>query len=138
MDSGNKPNLSKLLKHAEASFGICCRGASGEIDLFSKSSCGDTLIHVAAMRGNFRELTYLIDVGLSLNDRGDFLETPLFQAAAMGQVAMVGFLLKHGADPTIPDHRGVLPEQALLRKLSKFDDLYLNQLMKWFLSNPPS
>ena len=115
----DKINLTELLDQAEECFQINCCNDSEEVDLFSESYCGDTLLHVAVIRENPNEVNYLIDKGLDINSRGDFLETPLFLAALMDKIEMVELLLKRGADPEIPNHLGDLPKHALLKAHKK-------------------
>lgn len=124
-------DISELLDYAEDGYRIHCRGKNGSIDLFARSECMDTLLHVAASRMNFQEVKFLIEKGLDINARGDYCETPLFAAAASGQIAMVAFLLKEGADESIPDHRGNLAQQALFKKLSKSSEAYIAELVQW-------
>ena len=114
-----KSDLADLLRQAEEGYWIPCRDECGGVDIFARSSCGDTLLHVAVGRQNIDEIRYLVEQGLDINAKGDYLETPLYSACASGRVAVVGLLLKLGADPTIPDRRGDLPKDALFRRLAK-------------------
>jgi ankyrin repeat protein len=108
-------NLTELLDHAEECFQIQCHNDSEEVNLLSKSYCGDTLLHVAVIRENSDEVNYLINEGLDINSRGDFLETPLFLAASLEKIKMIKLLLKLGADSSIPNNLGALPKEALLK-----------------------
>ncbi len=105
-----KLNIQKLLDHAEEGYQIPWRKKDGGIDLFAKSFCGDTLLHVAVGRGNLKEVKYLLEQGLDINARGDLCETPLFLAASSGNDSIVNLLLRSGADSSIPDHLGTLPK----------------------------
>lgn len=108
-------NLSDLIDQAEEGFQIQCRDKTGKVNLFAKSSCGDTFLHVAVGRGNESEISFLVKKGLDIDAQGDYLETPLFSAAAQGQVEMVRVLLKLGANPKICDNRGDLPQDVFYR-----------------------
>jgi len=105
-----KPNLTDLIDQAEEGYQIQCRDESGKLNLSAKSYCDDTLLHVAVGRENESEVRYLVEQGLDIDAQGDYLETPLFSAAASGQVEMVRLLLKPGANSKLCDHRGDLPK----------------------------
>ena len=102
-------DLTELLEQAEECFQIQCFKDSEDIDFFAKSYCGETLLHVAAIREKANEIKLLIKKGLDINARGDFLETPLFLVASLKKNETVSLLLKLRADSTIPNHLGELP-----------------------------
>ena len=133
-----KLDIEDLTRQAEEGYSIPCRSGRKKVDVFARSSCGDTFLHVAVARQNIKEITYLIELGLDINMRGDYLATPLYQACASGDVAIAGLLLKYGADPSIPDHRGDLPRDALFRKIEALPLPYLESLLIWSIGNPIS
>jgi ankyrin repeat protein len=102
--------ITELLDQAEQGYFIPCRKKNRAIDLFAKSFCGDTLLHVAVGRSNADEIKYLLKKGLDINARGDFRETPLFCAARSKADAIVDLLLSEGADPSIRSYWGDLPD----------------------------
>jgi len=114
-----KINLSDLLDQAEEGYQIQCRDESGKLNLFAKSSCGDTLLHVAVGRKNECEVRYLVEQGLDIDAQGDFCETALFSAADSGQVEMVRLLLKLGANSKLRNNLGELPKDALFEAIEK-------------------
>jgi ankyrin repeat protein len=126
-----KINLTDLLKQAEEGYLIPCYNKFGEINLFARATTGDSLLHVAVGRRNIGELRYLLDKKLDINLKGDYFATPLYQAAANGDVGMVGLLLILGADPSIPDHRGDLPKDVLFRKIGQLPESFLEDLLIW-------
>lgn len=71
------------------------------------------LIHQAAESGTTEVLQYLLEnnynkTGMDINLSDLWGETPLHLAASK-QPALVGLLLKHGADPTVTQRDGVTP-----------------------------
>ena len=128
-------DLTDLLEHGEDGYGIPCHKDNGSVNIMAKSSTGDTLLHVAVARHNIQETQYLLDNGLDINAQGDYLETPLYHAAALADIAMTAILLKKGADPNIPDHRGDLPKDILFRKLKDLPLACLESLSAWQREN---
>lgn len=66
----------------------------------------DTLLHIAARRGDVESMEVLIECGALVNIAGDLGNTPLHQAAMRGQLEAVRFLLRQGADLTITNEFG--------------------------------
>ncbi len=108
----NNFDLSHLLRQAEEGYSIDCRHGK-IVDLNARSSCGDTLLHVAVSRRSFDEVKFLVDSGLDINAQGDFFETPLHLASILNDPEMVKLLLDLGADPSIPDHLGRSVEKGI-------------------------
>lgn len=124
-------NLEGIIEQAEEGYMIECRRKDGTFDLHARASNGDSLLHVAVGLRNFDAIRHLLDAGLDLNAKGDYHETPLYSAAASGDVGLIGFLLQLGADPNIPDHRGTLPSEALYYKLKLLSEPRQKQLSAW-------
>lgn len=133
--SDTSVDLEELLDQAEEGYLIPCRGEDGTFNLHARASNGDTLLHVAVGRRSFDEIRYLVQAGLDLNAQGDYHETPLYSAAASGDVGLVGLLLQLGADPNIPDHRGSLPVEVLFSKLKRLSESSLLRLSEWIVEN---
>lgn len=110
-----KMDIDRLLDHAEESWLIECRDVSGNADLFATNTVGDTLLHVVvgveglSLQERMVTIRFLVDQGLDVNARGDYMTTPLFLAAQLGNLDLVRLLLELGADSQIPDHRGEYP-----------------------------
>lgn len=66
----------------------------------------DTLLHLAAFRGNEADVRDLVSLGAAVNARGDFGMTPLHHAAVAGHIAVAEALLALGADRALPDEFG--------------------------------
>jgi len=67
---------------------------------------GDTCLHSAAHRGDFRAVELLVKAGLDVNRQGDIGNTPLHYASAP---EIVEFLLANGARTDINNALGTPP-----------------------------
>ena len=130
--------LRKLLRQADEGYMIPIRRDDGSIDLMARACNGDTLLHVAVGQRDFHAIEYLLKAGLDINAKGDYHATPLYEAAASGDIGLVGFLLQLGADPSIPDHRGTLPHDILFRSIGRLPVDLLLKLSAWMRSNTPT
>ncbi len=90
---------------------------------------GDTPLHVAAFRGATDMVSALIDVGATLDAKGDLSVTPLYQAVMEGHVATARRLLEAGADPdavnelmTTPRKRAAQSDDPAMRRLFETED----------------
>jgi ankyrin repeat protein len=70
---------------------------------------GDSLMHIAAIRGDERTISLLLDAGGDPNSIGDMGETPLHYAYDHDHKGIVELLLDHGANPSIRNEFGNLP-----------------------------
>ena len=70
---------------------------------------GDTVIHVAAMRGDERTISLLLEAGADPNSVGDMGSTPLHYAYTRKHDGVVKLLLDHGASTTTRDEFGKMP-----------------------------
>jgi Ankyrin repeats (3 copies) len=127
--------LRKLVRQAEEGYMIPIWRDDGTIDLMARGSNGDTLLHVAVGQRDFHAIEYLLKAGLDINAKGDYHATPLYEAAARGDIGLCGLLLQLGADPNIPDHRGTLPHDILFWKIKQLPAEFLLKLSTWFLTN---
>ncbi|HRX37225.1 MAG TPA: ankyrin repeat domain-containing protein [Aestuariivirga sp.] len=66
-------------------------------DVGDRGADGETPLHVASIRGNFDEVTALLDGGADVNSQDDVGYRPLYYAAAYGYGAIAKLLLNHGA-----------------------------------------
>ena len=78
----------------------------------SRNGDGDTLLHLAALRGDEADVRDLIALGSVVNARGDFGMTALHHAAIGGHTAVVECLLTLGADRSAPDDFGQSPAKV--------------------------
>ena len=67
---------------------------------------GDTPLHVAAIRGDSRIITLLLDAGAEIDARGEYGHTPLHEAVGQGHIEAVRLLLSRGADAGIRNDWG--------------------------------
>lgn len=70
------------------------------IEITSRDTDGDTLLHRAALRGNRPDVRDLVSLGADINSHGDMGYTALHFAAMNGHIVVVEALLDMGADPT--------------------------------------
>lgn len=80
-----------------------------EITVNTKSSLGDTPLHVAAIRGDISALQALLDVGADVNAQGEHQYTPLHEAVEQGHVKAVRTLLAANARKDLTNDDGVTP-----------------------------
>lgn len=66
----------------------------------------DTLLHIAARKGELEDVKILVECGAKVNVIGDIGNTPLHGASAKGLREVVEFLLANGADPSIKNEFG--------------------------------
>lgn len=75
---------------------------------------GGTVLREAVSDHDYKTLTYLLDQGVDINTNTPdmvypYEATPLTVAARMGNLAMVKFLVEHGADVTLAEKDGERP-----------------------------
>lgn len=75
----------------------------------SRMSDGDTLLHLAALRGDEADVQDLVSLGAVVNGRGEFGMTALHHAAIAGHSAVAERLLALGADRSAHDDSGRSP-----------------------------
>jgi ankyrin repeat protein len=74
-------------------------------------SGGDALLHIAAMRGDIRTVSLLLDAGIDPNITGDMGNTALHYACSEQHDGIVELLIAHGASMDIQNEFGSLPER---------------------------
>lgn len=75
-------------------------------------SNGDHLLHIAASLGDMRTIALLLDGGQKVDEVGDMGSTALHYAYARGHEGAVELLLSHGANTSIRDGFGRLPDEC--------------------------
>lgn len=76
------------------------------LDVNQPGGFDDTLLHIAARKGELADVKTLVACGAKVNAIGDMGSTPLHDAASKGHVEVVALLLANGADPTIKNEFG--------------------------------
>ena len=66
-------------------------------------------MHKAASNGAIDVVRYFVELGLPVDARNDFSETPQHEAAENGDSEMASLLLKLGADVNVRNRRGQTP-----------------------------
>ncbi|NPB02970.1 MAG: ankyrin repeat domain-containing protein [Thermotogae bacterium] len=74
-----------------------------------RGKSGETPLHVAALNGNLKAVIYLLEMGVSPNDRDKRGRTPLHLAAIREHYDVVKALVDAGADPNAQDEDGNTP-----------------------------
>lgn len=97
-------------------------------DVNQPGSIDDTMLHIAAWKGELPDVEALIAIGATVNAIGDIGNTPLHGAAAKGHFAVVEFLLENGADRGIKNEFG--ETAADWARNAKHDDVI--QLLRTF------
>jgi ankyrin repeat protein len=75
----------------------------------ARNGDGDTLLHLAALRGDEEDVRELVALGAVVNARGEFGMTALHHAAVAGRIDAAERLLALGADRLAPDDFGQTP-----------------------------
>ncbi len=98
-----KPSISSIFdNHKIDSY---TKGWSSKNIDFQQSD-NDAIIHWVARNGNATEMRVLLEMGASVNIKGDIGRTPLIEASNMNQEKIVLVLLEFGADTTEVDDYG--------------------------------
>ena len=82
------------------------------IDVYSKSSDGDTALHVAVWRRDAEAVRILLEAGAKVDEPGDMGATPLFAAVAQDSVDVAGVLLNNGANPDAGNELNSTPRES--------------------------
>lgn len=100
-------NKNELLRDIFKKYGRHPQFLGEEIvDVNQAGGFDDTLLHLAARKGEIEDVKLLVACGADVNAVGDMGCTPLHEAAVRGQVEVVAFLLENGADPGIKNEFG--------------------------------
>ena len=96
-------------------------------DINKKFQKGLNLLHFAAEYGELKLATELLDLGIKVDEKNDFGNTPLWTAVfnANGNYELVELLLKHGANPNSVNNADNTPlkfaetiqDEELIKKL---------------------
>ena len=74
--------------------------------LESRDGMGETALHWFAVEDDLEIVAWLRSKGATVNNRTEFDETPLSEAASLGHEEMCRYLLSVGGDPTIGSTHG--------------------------------
>jgi ankyrin repeat protein len=75
----------------------------------TREPCGDTPLHIMAMRGDRYAIQLLLDAGADVNALGDMSCTPLYLAVTYKHTSCVELLLTCGANPDTASELGYTP-----------------------------
>lgn len=76
------------------------------MDVNQAGGFDDTMLHIAAWKGELSDVEALIACGANVNAIGDIGNTPLHGVATKGHLAVAKVLLSHGADRSIKNEFG--------------------------------
>jgi ankyrin repeat protein len=74
-----------------------------------KTPEGDSLLHIAAMRGDVDTVAMLLNAGIDPNLPGDMGNTPLHYACDKHNESLSALLISHGARKDIKNEFGLFP-----------------------------
>lgn len=76
------------------------------VDANQTGGFDDTMLHIAARKGDLADIEVLVASGADVNAIGDIGNTPLHGAASKGHLTVIEFLLSKGADPSLKNEYG--------------------------------
>jgi ankyrin repeat protein len=82
------------------------------VGISSRGLLGDTPLHVAAIQGDTRMISLLLDAGAEIDARGEYGHTPLHEAVGQGHIEAVRLLLSRGADASVTNDWGQTPKHS--------------------------
>jgi ankyrin repeat protein len=82
----------------------------------SRSSDGDTPLHIAALWGDRHAARILLEAGADVDAKGDMSCTPLYFAVMNNHVHVAEVLLEHGADPDAESELNFSPRSLAAHK----------------------
>lgn len=99
------------------------KGANSE----ALTALGDTLLHLAAFKGNDELISYLLTKGLNPNGKNNREQTPLHYAAVNDQLGAMEALIRQGANPAIQDQANRSPFSLVGAAAHQKDPLHLSK-----------
>jgi ankyrin repeat protein len=119
----HRPRAGQPKSSSEVYLGVLRLLLEKGADVNAKNYLGVTALHAAVLYGaEVSGVELLIEHGAKVNAVADAQGwTPLHGAAGMGRADLVEVLLKHGADRTLKDGRGMTPLQVA--EAAKKDDI---------------
>jgi ankyrin repeat protein len=93
--------------------------ALNPLTVHSKSSDGDTPLHIAALLGDRHAARLLLEAGAVIDAKGDMSCTPLYYAVMKGYIQVAEFLLQQGANPDVESELNFSPRSLAAQKGDK-------------------
>jgi uncharacterized protein len=97
------------------------------INVDTRSSDGDTPLHLFAWRSDLEAARVLIECRADVNAIGDMGQTPLHVALSQGSVELVILLLEAGAKIDIRSEFHETPHEAASRIGGRFAEIFTNR-----------
>lgn len=114
LDNGAQVDTTNHVRRTALSCAVCEQSPSGVVELLlsrganphAKDHMGDSVLMLAASKGNTRAIKLLLALDAAIDFRGNNNETPLIQAAFGGHAEAVVLLIERGADATLENVDG--------------------------------
>jgi ankyrin repeat protein len=71
--------------------------------IYEKNGIGETVFHYLVVENKLHEVQWLYNKGSKINTTNDFGNTPLSEAASIGNIEVCKFLIEKGADHKVRD-----------------------------------
>ncbi|HEY6019513.1 MAG TPA: ankyrin repeat domain-containing protein [Candidatus Paceibacterota bacterium] len=121
-----EPVLEELLRSAAESF-FPAEEEPLSINVATRSSEGDTPLHLFTWRGDVAAAKVLIRAGADVNAIGDMGETPLHVALRKGNEALALLFLEAGAKINIRSEFNETPQEAAMRIGGRLAEIFTNR-----------
>jgi len=100
---------------------------TSNININGKDENGQSVLHLAASKGDARIIDVLIEAGADVNSKDKYLETPINVAIVAGQTEIIKKLIENNARP---DHKNINGNNALHIALTSGDFKMINFLLE--------
>jgi ankyrin repeat protein len=125
-EGGESPlSLAVRQGNLEAAKYLIANGADAAVEI-----AGRNLLHIAAHEGQAALIPYILDCGLSIDQRDISGWTPLHSAAWMGHIDAASVLVENGASKDIRNQQGRTPKGEAERRMASEETMreYLSML----------
>ncbi|XP_063221467.1 BRCA1-associated RING domain protein 1-like isoform X2 [Bacillus rossius redtenbacheri] len=93
----------------DSSVGRAPAASTPKKDAEKRNAKGETLLHVACIKGNVKQVKELLELGATPNTKDNAGWTPLHEVSSAGATELVALLLGAGALPSVPGPDNMTP-----------------------------